>query len=378
MELGICKTELPPTTKFMLPTTSPSAFFEKSHHSSHQLHNHHLVDTANFSDILNFPNNYLFNKASNNNITTNCDNTTNSTSQSQLSSNSSNTTISTMRLKKNRKVTFLPNLIESKNIFIKEEPLDGLKDLPPPICSISDISDHEASLDVPNQIPPLTPGTNRKVTEVLKASFASWEKEALNRNITKDPREWTEEHVLYWLNWAVKEFSLTMDMEPFRNLKGRDMIELGKERFLAITPPYTGDILWEHVDILQKDCEKPMDECVNTNNAYQTTTASVTSSVCGSDQLGYNSNNNVNNTDIIMATAMDATTSNCTNASTTTLSNSSNNPRLTPQDFNAFSSLSLSSSSAAPSASSSAAVAATSAMSSLSSALSSSSSSSSS
>lgn len=67
-----------------------------------------------------------------------------------------------------------------------------------------------------------------------------------------DPREWTEEHVLYWLNWAVKEFSLTMDMEPFRNLKGRDMIELGKERFLAITPPYTGDILWEHVDILQK------------------------------------------------------------------------------------------------------------------------------
>lgn len=43
-----------------------------------------------------------------------------------------------------------------------------------------------------------------------------------------------------------------MDMEPFRNLKGRDMIELGKERFLAITPPYTGDILWEHVDILQK------------------------------------------------------------------------------------------------------------------------------
>lgn len=43
-----------------------------------------------------------------------------------------------------------------------------------------------------------------------------------------------------------------MNLEPFRKLKGRDVIELGKERFLAITPAYTGDILWEHVDILQK------------------------------------------------------------------------------------------------------------------------------
>lgn len=39
--------------------------------------------------------------------------------------------------------------------------------------------------DVPTQIPPLTPGTNRKVAEVLKASFASWEKEVQNCNITK-------------------------------------------------------------------------------------------------------------------------------------------------------------------------------------------------
>lgn len=39
--------------------------------------------------------------------------------------------------------------------------------------------------DVPNQMPPLTPGTNKKLTEVLKASFASWEKEVQYRNITK-------------------------------------------------------------------------------------------------------------------------------------------------------------------------------------------------
>lgn len=39
--------------------------------------------------------------------------------------------------------------------------------------------------DVPTQMPPLTPGTNKKLTEVLKASFASWEKEVQFRNITK-------------------------------------------------------------------------------------------------------------------------------------------------------------------------------------------------
>lgn len=68
-----------------------------------------------------------------------------------------------------------------------------------------------------------------------------------------DPREWTEEHVVYWLNWAIKEFSLvSMNHEPFLKLKGRDIIELGKDKFLAITPAFTGDILWEHLDILQK------------------------------------------------------------------------------------------------------------------------------
>lgn len=34
-------------------------------------------------------------------------------------------------------------------------------------------------------MPPLTPGTNKKMSEVLKASFASWEKEVQDRNITK-------------------------------------------------------------------------------------------------------------------------------------------------------------------------------------------------
>ncbi|XP_065359176.1 ETS-like protein pointed [Calliphora vicina] len=144
MELAICKTELP-SNKFMLPTsTSAASFYDKPHHHHH--HHQHLPATAHLNDILNFPSNYLFNKSSSsssslNTTNNNCDNLNISSI-----STSSGTTSSTMRLKKNRKVTFLSNLIETKNIFIKEEPVDGSKDLPPSICSISDLSDHEASL----------------------------------------------------------------------------------------------------------------------------------------------------------------------------------------------------------------------------------------
>lgn len=35
-------------------------------------------------------------------------------------------------------------------------------------------------------------------------------------------------------------------------MHGRDTVGLGREGFLAIAPPFTGDILWEHLEILQK------------------------------------------------------------------------------------------------------------------------------
>ncbi|XP_055589030.1 ETS-like protein pointed isoform X2 [Uranotaenia lowii] len=133
--------------------------------------------------------------------------------------------------------------------------------------------------DVPTQMPPLTPGTNKKLTEVLYASFASWEKVVQNYKITKDPRQWTPEHVIIWLNWSIKEFSLegVNIKEPFLKMSGRDIIGLGREGFLAIAPPFTGDILWEHLEILQKDCEKAL---LDTSVAASAVTSSLYD--CGS------------------------------------------------------------------------------------------------
>lgn len=68
-----------------------------------------------------------------------------------------------------------------------------------------------------------------------------------------DPRQWTNEHVLLWLDWAKNEFCLDPKLkDSFSEMRGRDMVALGREGFLAIAPPFTGDILWEHLEILQK------------------------------------------------------------------------------------------------------------------------------
>ncbi|CAB3245821.1 unnamed protein product [Arctia plantaginis] len=111
--------------------------------------------------------------------------------------------------------------------------------------------------DIPSQVPPLTPGTNKKMAEALKATFASWEKEQLRLGIPKDPRQWTEVAVAAWLRWAAREFSLEgVALQQFARTQGKDICAMGREEFVARAPAFMGDILWEHLEILQKDVEK--------------------------------------------------------------------------------------------------------------------------
>ncbi|XP_048523611.1 protein C-ets-1 isoform X2 [Dendroctonus ponderosae] len=166
-----------------------------------------------------------------------------------------------------RRVTFNPKIYSKDEDFVfKQEIIDESSDEDQTqmqtigsiqkVPSISDLSDPEASLDIPTQVPPLTPGTNKTMAEALKASFASWEKEQIRLNITKDPRQWSEIHVAHWLQWAAKEFSLECSpLHQFR-MKGKDICAMGKDAFLARAPAFVGDILWEHLELLQKDVEK--------------------------------------------------------------------------------------------------------------------------
>ncbi|CAF4911630.1 unnamed protein product [Pieris macdunnoughi] len=113
------------------------------------------------------------------------------------------------------------------------------------------------SADIPSQVPPLTPGTNKKMAEALKATFASWEKEQLRLGVPKDPRQWSEAAVAAWLRWAAREFSLEgVALQQFARAQGKDICAMGREEFVARAPAFMGDILWEHLEILQKDVEK--------------------------------------------------------------------------------------------------------------------------
>ncbi|KAF7490069.1 Uncharacterized protein SSS_01856 [Sarcoptes scabiei] len=107
--------------------------------------------------------------------------------------------------------------------------------------------------DIVQQVPPLTPGTNQKMSQALAASFNNWDKERDEYNISKDPRFWTENDVSRWFNWAIKEFNLEGFDPQNLIISGKAMCEMGKEMFLAQTPPYVGDILWEHLDRLLRD-----------------------------------------------------------------------------------------------------------------------------
>jgi len=70
--------------------------------------------------------------------------------------------------------------------------------------------------------------------------------------IFADPRQWNETNVAHWLCWAIREFSFEgATMHQF-HMKGKDICAMGKEAFIARAPPYMGDILWEHLEMLQK------------------------------------------------------------------------------------------------------------------------------
>ncbi|CAL1675912.1 unnamed protein product [Lasius platythorax] len=175
------------------------------------------------------------------------------------------------------------------------------------VPSVSDLSDPESSLDIPAQVPPLTPGTNKKMAEALEAVFASWEKERLRLNITKDPRQWSEAAVAHWLHWAIGEFSLEgMAMQPWQHMTGKQICAMGKESFLARAPTtFMGDILWEHLEILQKGgynhlrspvCqdESQRDETSPPPHSHSTQPPTSHSSTPNSNNNN-NNNNNANN-----------------------------------------------------------------------------------
>ncbi|KAK1785334.1 hypothetical protein P4O66_018721, partial [Electrophorus voltai] len=105
-------------------------------------------------------------------------------------------------------------------------------------------------------VPLLTPGSKEMMSQALKATFSGFTKEQQRLGIPKDPRQWSEGHVREWLTWTVNEFSLkNVDFHKFC-MSGASLCALGKDRFLDLAPDFVGDILWEHLEMLQKEDAK--------------------------------------------------------------------------------------------------------------------------
>ena len=45
------------------------------------------------------------------------------------------------------------------------------------------------------------------MNEILKTTYATWDKDSERSAVPKDARNWTKEHVRHWLSWAMREFS---------------------------------------------------------------------------------------------------------------------------------------------------------------------------
>ena len=129
------------------------------------------------------------------------------------------------------------------------------------VPSISDVSEVDSGLEEScvsaPAVPPLTPGTNKNFSDVLKTTYGTWDKDSSRLGIPRDPRLWSHQHVAHWLSWAIREFSLQgPHIDTFvasLSLSGRQVCSMPKEEFISRSPPFMGDILWAHLEILQKD-----------------------------------------------------------------------------------------------------------------------------
>ncbi|CAB1352414.1 unnamed protein product [Coregonus sp. 'balchen'] len=105
-------------------------------------------------------------------------------------------------------------------------------------------------------VPLLTPCSKAVMSQALKDSFSGFSKVQRCYGISNNLRKWTKQHVMKWLHWAASEFSLA-NVHFFKfDMNGQELYDLGKESFLDLAPDFVGDILWEHLDQMMKECQE--------------------------------------------------------------------------------------------------------------------------
>ena len=127
--------------------------------------------------------------------------------------------------------------------------------------------------------------------DVLKTTYGTWDADSGRLGIPRDPRLWSQAHVSAWLAWAIREFSLYgAQVEQFvysLAVSGRELCAMTKEQFLARAPLFMGDILWTHLEILQKEDKEKENVKVEPATSQTPSTPSYPSSVSSTSYQQY-------------------------------------------------------------------------------------------
>uniref|UniRef100_UPI00398F3C6D Friend leukemia integration 1 transcription factor-like isoform X2 n=1 Tax=Pristiophorus japonicus TaxID=55135 RepID=UPI00398F3C6D len=72
--------------------------------------------------------------------------------------------------------------------------------------------------------------------------------------VPADPCVWSQDHVRQWLDWAVKEYSLSdVDGTLFQSIDGKELCKMTKDNLMRLTTPYNAEILLSHLNYLREN-----------------------------------------------------------------------------------------------------------------------------
>ena len=100
----------------------------------------------------------------------------------------------------------------------------------------------------------------KSIHDVLRSTYGTWDRVRDQMWIPRDPRDWSQEHVSHWLSWAIREFSLGSGahIDSFissLSMSGDQLCSMNKQDFISRAPLFMGDILWAHLEILQRETD---------------------------------------------------------------------------------------------------------------------------
>lgn len=93
---------------------------------------------------------------------------------------------------------------------------------------------------------------DRFKVELISYRRISHIKDLLSSFFFSDPVNWNREHVLFWIQWAVKKFNLIGVNLNTMTLTGQELVELQHDAFVKYIPNDFNDIFWTHLELLRK------------------------------------------------------------------------------------------------------------------------------